>query len=148
MPQFDASFYFSQLFWLFLCLALLVIVFKKVFIPRMNNIISKRDEYIDRYAKNTESLSCEIKTLEEQINNIKRDEAVKVTEIIQNATKTSSEMVKSQVNALKEENESLINGTRNRLNDELRNMEHASKIDIEVTAKCVFKKIFDQIDEE
>lgn len=142
MPQFDISFYFSQFFWMTICLCALVYTFKNVFIPRMNDIISKRDEYISKYNKQAENIEKEIVTLQKNIEDVKRATAKKTEETLKRAIKSGDEIVNSQLNAIKEENLALINGTRSRLTEEMKNIEKNSKIAIDEIAHKMFDRLF------
>lgn len=42
MPQLDPSTFISQLFWLILCLGMVVLCFARIFIPRFNAMLEKR----------------------------------------------------------------------------------------------------------
>ncbi|NCB47072.1 hypothetical protein EOM81_08665, partial [bacterium] len=100
MPQFDITFYFSQIFWLVLCLIALVIAFRNFFIPRMNNRLARRDEYIDKCLRGAEILELEIQELESKIAQIRKNEAEKSSEIIRNAIRASDEIMSNQISAI------------------------------------------------
>jgi len=42
MPQFDTSTFISQIFWLTICLSLVIFCYARIFIPRFNKTIEKR----------------------------------------------------------------------------------------------------------
>lgn len=46
LPQFDFSTYSSQVFWLIVCLATLFVFVKRVFVPRLADILDMRDRRI------------------------------------------------------------------------------------------------------
>ena len=58
VPQLDVSFYSSQIFWVIVCLLILVVMLKR-FIKKIENSIENRNDYISK-------LGCEIKNLKEK----------------------------------------------------------------------------------
>ena len=46
LPQLDLTHYSSQIFWLVVCAVVLIVAMRKVFIPRMNDIITRREKAI------------------------------------------------------------------------------------------------------
>ena len=46
LPQLDLTHYSSQIFWLVVCAVVLIVAMRKVFIPRMNDIIKRREKAI------------------------------------------------------------------------------------------------------
>ena len=46
LPQLDLTHYSSQVFWLVVCAVVLIVAMRKVFIPRMNDIIKRREKAI------------------------------------------------------------------------------------------------------
>ena len=56
LPQLDLTHYLSQIFWLIVCLTVLIVAMRKVFIPRMNGIIRKREKAIASGSEKLEEL--------------------------------------------------------------------------------------------
>ncbi len=142
MPQFDISFYFSQFFWMTVCLCVLIYAFKNVFVPRMNDIISNRDEYIDKYNKQAENIEKDVLSLKKNIENNQKATTKKTKETLEKAIKNGEEIVNSQLSAIKKEHLALINGTRSRLREEMKNIEQNSKTIIDEIAHKMFDKLF------
>lgn len=77
LPQLDLTHYTSQMFWLLVSLAVLVIAMQKVFVPRMNGIITRREKTI---VDNEASLT-ELKRLRDELmNRIENQRTVKARE--------------------------------------------------------------------
>lgn len=144
MPQLDSSVYFSQLFWLFVCLAVLVLLFKKHFVPRMNLIISKRDEMISGKKTSVAELEKKICLMQEEIKKLNTDALKKSSEIIISATRKAEEILNDQMNIIKKENDELIYGTRKRLENEIKNLDTAFKVQIELATQKIFSSIFEK----
>lgn len=144
VPQLDSSFYFSQLFWLFVCFVILVFAFKRYFIPRMNRLISKRVGYIEFSKNEINKMESDLALLERELDDIKELEIKKVSEIIKKSVKKSEAMLAEQLGIVKEENECMINVTRKRINDEIKGLESTFKIQIDITSSMLFDKLFSQ----
>ncbi len=143
LPQLDFSFYSSQFFWLVVCFCILIFAFKKFFIPRMNNPLSRRDTVIENGKISISRLEAEIEKLENEINNMKSLEIKKSAEIIKNVVKKSEKILRGQLMVVKDENEQLITGMRKRFKDEMKSLESTFKIQIDITSEILFDKLFE-----
>ncbi|MDR2667145.1 MAG: hypothetical protein LBB34_03490, partial [Holosporales bacterium] len=82
LPQLDISVYFSQLFWLSVCVSTLIIAFKKCFIPRINRLISERNAFISQKEDNIQKLEIELRKIEDDIEALKNHGLARSSEII------------------------------------------------------------------
>lgn len=73
MPQFDFSTYLSQIFWFGLCFITLYVFAKFLILPRIKNIISKRNDLIET----DKSLASELDNKTQSIN----DQAQQILQI-------------------------------------------------------------------
>lgn len=71
MPQFDASTYSSQIFWLMFCILFLIVFLKKILLPRIDHIFQTR--YYHFYEERKK-----IKNLQEKIFFLKKNKAAKL----------------------------------------------------------------------
>jgi F0F1-type ATP synthase membrane subunit b/b' len=127
-----------------ICLVVLIYAFKNVFIPKMDDIYSKREDYISKHIKGAEILEAEILILKKKMDEIKADEIDRTSKIIRKAIKNSNEILNSHVRAIKEENDAGINGVRARLLEEMKSLESSMKESIEKTAKSIVSRLFDE----
>ncbi|MDR1488434.1 MAG: hypothetical protein LBI26_01695 [Holosporales bacterium] len=142
MPQFDTSFYFSQIFWLVLCLGFLLILVKRVFIPRMNTSLFKRKEDISKYTKVVENLEKSVNQMKDKISELEKKQDKMITRIIETSNNNFEQVIENQSRAVQEENESLIGSMRFRLRDEIKNIESSFKSYVDDIAVSVYEKIF------
>lgn len=68
MPQFDPSTYTSQLFWLVLCLGVLAVFMKRVFVPRLMGNLDAREGAIRAYKDEAQKLLKQTQELEDALN--------------------------------------------------------------------------------
>lgn len=74
MPQFDTAFYISQIFWLLISLLILVVYFKKVLFPKLEDVLQERYLKIEKAQEQIEKLKKQIKELED-LKKFKIDQA-------------------------------------------------------------------------
>lgn len=146
LPQLDTSHYFSQFFWLVVCLVILILVFKKVFIPRVNTIMNRRQSILEQNTKITNDLTREIESLEEEIEKIRKREKQQVTDIIKEAIRKSEKTLNEQLLLLKAEQEELTSSIRQRFNDETASLGTAFKLQVNTVAQMIFERIFSHKD--
>jgi F-type H+-transporting ATPase subunit b len=68
MPQFDPSTYTSQLFWLVLCLGVLVVFMKRVFVPRLMSNLDAREGAIRASTDEAQKLVQQTRELEDALS--------------------------------------------------------------------------------
>lgn len=142
LPQLDTTYYLSQFFWLVVCFCVLIFAFKKVFIPRINALITRRDSFVKKEQESAEELEQKIRAIEEEIEGIRIQKIKRSAEIIKAATKKSKKVLEDQLSTLKKENEELTANLRKKFKNDIINLESSSKIQIEETAQVVFDKLF------
>ena len=142
LPQLDSTYFFSQFFWLLVCFCILIIAFRRVFIPRVNALISKRDETVQKGRENIKKLEAEIDTLNQEIKELKNEEVKKSAEIIKSATRKSEKILDEQLSILKNEHEELATGLRKRFSEEAAKLDSDFKIQIDETVQAIFDKLF------
>ncbi|MDR0695699.1 MAG: ATP synthase F0 subunit B [Holosporales bacterium] len=142
LPQLNSAFYTSQVIWVIVCLAVLIMAFKKSFIPRINAALEKREEFIRRLGSDIQTLETEIMVLKDKIREIQQEEIRQTSAIIRDATKKAEVMLEEQMKNLKAENEDLINGTRRHLREEIKGLGQVFKLQIDITAGILFEKLF------
>jgi F0F1-type ATP synthase membrane subunit b/b' len=122
----------------------LTLAFKKVFIPKINNIYLKRNDHVNKYIKGAEVLEAEILVLKEKVTKIKSEELENTSKIIRRAIKSADEVLNNHMEAIKEENEAIINGTRAKFTREMKDLENSMKINVEKIAESVIDRMFNE----
>lgn len=142
LPQLDTTYYTSQLFWLFICLGILVFLFKKTFIPRINNLINKRDSIIEESKATISKLEAEIFILKDEINSIKNQELKQTSKIIKDSIVKSEKNLEEQLKFIKNENTELLHAERLKFKSEINSLETSLKNQIENSSKVFLNKLF------
>ena len=125
MPQLDPEFFISQLFWLFIFFSFLLIFLWRVSLPRIANVLEKRQDKIDDDLSSAKELQEKAKNIEikinQQINDAKleTDRQLKLTissleeNVLSKLTLLDKELdekiSKSEIEILKNKNDQLSN---------------------------------------
>ncbi len=77
MPQFDPTYFVSQVFWLVVSFSLLVGVISGVAVPRIQSSMKKRSQYIQDVKDRETNYLAQINDLTKQMNHLKHEHAEK-----------------------------------------------------------------------
>lgn len=127
LPQLEVSTYSSQIFWLFITFSILYFFISKSFIPKILDILKKREEYFFRFHD-------EISVLLKKIENIKLTNK----NILENSKNQVSEISKN----LQIQKENRKKQMEDELNIKLHNIENKFKSDIQNNFELNKQKIF------
>lgn len=73
MPQFDPTYFASQIFWLLACFAFLLLFMGIFIVPRIKKGITLRDAFVEEALDREATYRLRINELEENIQNLKLD---------------------------------------------------------------------------
>ena len=142
VPQLDTSFYISQIFWIVVCLLVLIIAFKKVFIPRMNKLVDKRSEYIKSLEKNIKDLEKQVDELSSKLELVQEKKIIETNKIIEKAQYQCDVLLDQTNRELQTENEIAIKQSRKEADTVIRNLDKTLNEQIENVAQELFEKMF------
>ena len=142
VPQLDTNFYISQVFWLVVCLLVLVIAFKKIFIPRMNKLIQQRADYIESLEKNIKDLEKQVDELSSKLEEAQQKKIVETNKIIEKAQRQCDVLLDQTNRELQTENEIAIKQSRKEADTIIRNLDKTLNEQIENVAQELFDKMF------
>ena len=142
VPQLDTSFYISQIFWILVCVLVLIIAFKKVFIPRMNKLVDKRSEYIKSLEKNIQELEKQVDELSNKLELVQEKKIIETNKIIEKAQYQCDVLLDQTNRELQTENEIAIKQSRKEADTVIRNLDKTLNEQIENVAQELFEKMF------
>ena len=148
VPQLDTNFYISQVFWLVVCLLVLVIAFKKVFIPRMNKLLQNRADYINSLEKNIKDLEKQVDELSSKLEEVQKKKIIETNKIIEKAQYQCDVLLDQTNRELQTENEIAIKQSRKEADTIIRNLDKNLNEQIENVAQELFTKMFPQKKDE
>ena len=142
VPQLDTSFYISQIFWLVVCLIILVLAFKKIFIPRISALVSKREEHINSLRTEVKKLEKQIVVLSSELNSIKQNKILESNKIIEDAKYKCEILLRERNNKIQTEHDASIKRLRKEANVVLKNLKQSLNTQIESVSQQIFDKLF------
>ncbi|MBQ9440886.1 MAG: hypothetical protein IJU54_00555 [Alphaproteobacteria bacterium] len=148
VPQLDTSFYISQIFWLVVCLLVLGVAFKKVFIPRMNKLVQQRADYIKSLENNIKDLEKQVDELSNKLKEVQNKKIIETNKIIERAQYQCDVLLDQTSRELQTENEIAIKQSRKEADTIIRNLDKTLNEQIENVAQELFTKMFPQKKDE
>lgn len=115
MPQLDVSNYFSQIFWLILCLVLLYYSFKNYFIPRLEHIVLVRVSKFERMVEEIKDMEIEIALVERNYKDEIKKAYVKANKLQAKYLSNFEEKCKLRLAKMEEEHEIRLNKAKEEL---------------------------------
>lgn len=140
LPQLDFSHYSSQVFWLIVCFGILITAMKKVFIPKMNVIIKKREEMIAHNAEKLLTLETERNLLADKVNESEKQIAKTSANILKAVDEKYIQILSEQLTNLKHEHEKVMNQLITKYENDIKMLERTEPEKIEMLIKTVFPK--------
>ena len=141
MPQFDVAYFSSQIFWLLICFSVIYLLVKKIFMPRMSQIIDDRTDKIEQLRLDTEKLSQKIADINANIESVRKDSILKYSKIIADAklksNKKRSDFIKKNQNQILD----LQNKSDLFKKDVIKEYDNSSKNAIDVLARAISNKL-------
>lgn len=142
VPQLDTNFYISQVFWLVVCLSMLCIAFKKIFIPRMNKLLQNRADYIKSLEKNIKDLEKQVDDLSNKLEKVQQRKIIETNKIIEKAQYQCDVLLDQTNRELQTENEIAIKQSRKEADTVIKNLDKTLNEQIENVAQELFNKMF------
>ena len=130
MPQLNPEFFISQLFWLAVFFSILFVVLWKISLPRIANVLQKRQNKIDENLSSAKELQEQAKKIENKIN-----------EQINKAKQDTDEQIKQTINSLQKETQTKLESLDKDLEIKISNSEK----DIQKNRDNQMKSINDEI---
>ncbi|MDA7705336.1 hypothetical protein N8772_02530 [Rickettsiales bacterium] len=146
MPQFDITYFSSQIFWLAICFTIIYFLTKRMFMPKMSKIIDDRSDKIEQLRLDAEKLNQKLAKINEKIESVRNDSVLQYSQIIANAklksNKKRSDFIKKnqdQIVKLQDNSSLLLN---NIMKDYDNNSNHAiDKLVKNISNNLISKKI-------
>lgn len=142
LPQLDFAFYSSQFFWLAVCLGVLALMFKLVFVPRLAALISKREDVISNGRRRISELKSEISKLKGQIAEIQVEEVRGCAEIISTAEKKGEATLKKQLASIQGERRAQSDALRKEFADEVSEFDKKFGKKVTASAQVLFNYLY------
>jgi F-type H+-transporting ATPase subunit b len=141
MPQFDVAYFSSQIFWLLICFSVIYLLVKKIFMPRMSQIIDDRTDKIEQLRLDAEKLSQKLADINVNIEALRKDSILKYSKIIADAKLRSNKKRSDFI----QENQKQILDLQNKSDlfkkDIIKEYDNSSQNAIDVLIKAMSNKL-------
>ena len=126
MPQLNPEFFVSQLFWLAVFFSFLLIFLWKVSLPRISNVLEKRQNKIDENLSTAKELQKSAQEIETKINNEINKAKIDADDQIKKTLLSLQEDVSSQLKSIDKEIEEKVSNAEKKIlenkNNQLKNI--------------------------
>lgn len=140
LPQFDPTWWPSQIFWLALCFAALYFIFSRSTLPRIGSTLEARRAKIEGDMKAAEQLSAEAEQVKEQFEISLRKAATEASATVKEADDAAKAKLSSAVADFRSRFDAEITKTETRLADSSKvALEGMNKIAAEIAAQAAEK---------
>ena len=85
MPQLNPEFFLSQLFWLVITFSFLIIFLWKISLPRINNVLKRRENKIDGDIESSKQLQTEAEEIQNDIKKQLTNSKEKVNKLVKDS---------------------------------------------------------------
>ena len=139
LPQLEIFTYSSQIFWLLITFSILYFSLSRIFLPNIQNLLKRREEYIEEIKKETLKEEESILFLDEEHKNLVKEVQEKAAQVIHSANNKAHEIAISNNELIQENIDALKKDIRNTIKNKLDN----SKIDLKSDSDEILKIISD-----
>ena len=150
MPQLNPEFFVSQLFWLVVTFSFLLIFLWRISLPRIGNVLKKRERKINEDLAAAKELQLEAEKIQESIENQLKQARSDASELIKNSSTALQDKVQVELTKIDKELDIKINQTSEQI--EKSKNESLSKIQDQINeiTKLTLSKIssFDVSEDE
>ena len=108
MPQLNPEFFVSQLFWLVVTFSFLFVFLWRVSLPRIGNVLEKRERKISEDLSAAKELQAEASKIQETIENQLKQTRADASEMIKSSTISLQDKAQVELNKLDKELEARI----------------------------------------
>ena len=108
MPQLNPEFFVSQLFWLVVTFSFLFVFLWRVSLPRIGNVLEKRERKISEDLSAAKELQAEASKIQEKIENQIKQARADASEIIKSSSISFQDKAQAELNKLDKELEAKI----------------------------------------
>ena len=109
MPQLNPEFFVSQLFWLVVTFSFLFIFLWRISLPRIGNVLEKRERKISEDLTAAKELQIEAEKIQETIENQLKQARTDSSDMIKSSSLSFQEKAQAELNKLDNELDSKIN---------------------------------------
>jgi F-type H+-transporting ATPase subunit b len=142
MPQFDSSFFLSQVFWLAICFAALYFSMSKIYLPRISNILKERKKNIEHNSLISQELNRKILEINQTSEISRNNSSMQYQIAMDQAMKEASLRREQALNDLRKKTDIMSHHSEEQINNFIENSKNNSASIITNLVNILSKKIF------
>ncbi len=140
LPQFDPTWYASQVFWLVIAFAIMLTVFSKIILPKLSGTLEDRRKHIDSDMRMAEQLAVEAESLKTSYEESVRKAAEEAGKIVRQVEDTSKERTNQYLSEFRTKYEQHVQSTEKEIESASHKaMQDMNKIAAEIAAEAAQK---------
>ena len=115
MPQLNPEFFVSQLFWLVVTFSFLLVFLWRVSLPRIGNILEKRERKINEDLTAAKELQSEAENIQDKIEQQLKQARSDASELIKLSSASFQSKAQNEISKLEKELDKKINDSSNKI---------------------------------
>ena len=150
MPQLNPEFFVSQLFWLVVTFSFLLVFLWRISLPRIGNILEKRERKINEDLTAAKELQSEAENIQDKIEQQLKQARSDASELIKSSSASFQDKAQNEITKLEKELDEKITDSSNKIEDSKNESFNQIQLQINEITKLTLHKVtsFDVTDDE
>ena len=150
MPQLNPEFFVSQLFWLVVTFSFLLVFLWRISLPRIGNILEKRERKINEDLTAAKELQSEAENIQDKIEQQLKQARSDASELIKLSSASFQSKAQNEISKLEKELDDKINDSSNKIENSKNESLNQIQSQINEITKLTLSKItsFEVTDDE
>jgi len=115
MPQLNPEFFVSQLFWLVVTFSFLLVFLWRISLPRIGNILEKRERKINEDLTAAKELQSEAENIQDKIEQQLKQARSDASELIKSSSAMFQDKAQNEISKLEKDLDKKINDSSNKI---------------------------------
>ena len=150
MPQLNPEFFVSQLFWLVVTFSFLLVFLWRISLPRIGNILEKRERKINEDLTAAKELQSEAENIQDKIEQQLKQARSDASELIKSSSASFQDKAQNEITKLEKELDEKITDSSNKIEKSKNESLNQIQSQINEITKLTLSKVasFELTDEE
>ena len=150
MPQLNPEFFVSQLFWLVVTFSFLLVFLWRISLPRIGNILEKRERKINQDLTTAKELQSEAENIQDKSENQLKQARSDASELIKSSSASLQDKAQIEISKLEKELDDKINDSSEKIEKSKNESLNQIQAQINEITKLTLSKIasFEVTDDE
>ena len=150
MPQLNPEFFVTQLFWLVVTFSFLLVFLWRISLPRIGNILEKRERKINEDLTAAKELQSEAENIQDKIEQQLKQARSDASELIKSSSATFQDKAQNEISKLEKDLDKKINDSSNKIENNKNESLNQIQSQINEITKLTLSKVtsFEVTDDE